>query len=101
MAAPAALIIAFVGIVGTLIVVGLRQKFILEVPPKPWAQPVELPHLGVRLRRLRWSLLPFLIAAAVLADRTGDRSVLVILTAGYVAITIAFVVITFRTALQA
>jgi len=42
----------FVVIVGTLIFIGLRQRPMLEIPPKPWPEPEPLPAWTQRLKVL-------------------------------------------------
>jgi hypothetical protein len=61
-----ALTVVFAALIGGLIVLGVRQRPILEVPPHPWPKAVAAPPALRRLRVIRLSLLPLLMALAVL-----------------------------------
>jgi divalent metal cation (Fe/Co/Zn/Cd) transporter len=42
----------FVLVVGALIFIGMRQRMVLEVPPRPWPEPQPLPRWTQRLRAI-------------------------------------------------
>src|SRR5712691_5657779 len=61
-----ALTVVFAALIGGLILLGLRQRLTLEVPPRHWPKSVAAPPVLRRLRIIRLSLLPVLMVMAVL-----------------------------------
>jgi len=60
LAVAVVLIGLFVGVVGSLIFIGVRQRPVLEIPPKPWTEPEPLPPWAQRLRVI--GLVSYLVA---------------------------------------
>jgi hypothetical protein len=103
MALGVALTVVFAALIGGLILLGLRQRLTLEVPPRPWPKAVAAPPVFRRLRVIRWSLLPALMALAVLEQSFGwiKWALLLPIAVAYLGTVAATVVIGVRLGLKA